>query len=72
MSTNGVILQHGAELFAYLFVDRSDNLFVGKYTKSLFLTTGDCNWENTAISLARFRRFAGVNISKYLKIRCQT
>ena len=51
MSTNGVILQHGAELVTYLLVDRSDNLFIGNYIKGLFVTTGDCNWENTAISL---------------------
>jgi hypothetical protein len=51
MSTNGVILQHGAELVTYLLVDRSDNLFIGNYIKSLSLTTGDCNWENTATCL---------------------
>jgi len=33
MSSNGVILQHRAELIAYLFVDRSDNLLIGNYTK---------------------------------------
>jgi hypothetical protein len=51
MSTNGVVLQHGAELVTYLFVDRSDNLFIGNHKKSFSLTTGDCNWEKTAISL---------------------
>jgi hypothetical protein len=33
MSTNGIILQHGAELIAYLFVDRSDNLLLGNHIK---------------------------------------
>src|SRR6516164_2493217 len=33
MSTNGVILQHGAELIAYLLVDRGDNLFIGNHIK---------------------------------------
>ena len=46
---SSVILQHGAELIAYLFVDRSDNLFIGNHIKRLSLKTGDCNWENTAI-----------------------
>src|SRR5262245_13985994 len=33
MSSNGVILQHRAELIAYLFVDRSDNLLIGNHIK---------------------------------------
>src|SRR6516165_3950434 len=58
MSSNGVILQHRAELIAYLFVDRSNNLLIDNHIKkSLSLTTGDCNWENNR-NLLR----SGVNV----------
>jgi hypothetical protein len=57
MSRNGVILQHRAELIAYLFVDRGDDLLIGNHIKSLSLTTGDCNWENNR-NLLR----SGVNV----------
>src|SRR6516162_6283332 len=57
MSSNGIILQHRAELIAYLFVDRSDNLLIGNHIKNLSLTTGDCNWENNR-NLLR----SGVNV----------
>src|SRR5215831_11091135 len=37
MSSNGVILQHRAELITYLFVDRSDNLLIGNHIKKSLL-----------------------------------
>ena len=52
MSSDGVILQHRTKLIAHLIPDRSDNLLIGNHTKkSLSPTTGNCNWENTAVTM---------------------
>src|SRR5262245_49638645 len=62
MSSNGVILQHRAELIAYLFVDRSDNLLIGNHIKKSLL-------DDRRLQLGKYPRPSGVRRKRLDRLR---